>query len=271
MLLVEDVISLSGNGSWNEDIFFDNESLCFVADGASGGADIKFRGFHSLAEWFSHSVLEFFNKNYCFDFGFIECLKCSVVHAFEEVGSVVVDNAIAPCLAVASAEYNGGIVTLRFLSDCTAIVKMKNGNVKRYTDNRVLKFSALTLQEHQRARLDGGKSKNGVVFQMIKNKEMLNKKYGYWAITLDNNFYDEFVKVDICAKDIDSLILCTDGFYRICNEFGLMHYSDMFSCGMSLADMAREVRSYELRFANDKNFPCVKVHDDLTAIKLSVV
>lgn len=268
MFLIKEKISLSGNGVYNEDGYFISPSLCCVMDGATSIKNIPHNSYASLAEWFVHSIIDYFEKNYKNDF--FVCLKNALRYISKDDSLDNVDHELFPSVTIASVELIKNNINIYVLGDCHIIIKLSNGYIKHITDIRVDKYSKLTFDKYKNAKLYNKNHNQEMYQQMIENKHMMNKKNGYWTVTLDGNFFEEFIKLNFKVNEVESILICSDGFFRIYKEFNLLNYRDFFLKQYSLHELSIKIREYEKNFYDKDNFPCIKRHDDLTAINILV-
>ena len=97
----------------------------------------------------------------------------------------------------------------------------------------------------------------------------MNVNGGYWVIGFEGDFENQFVEITYNECEISKILICTDGFERLMNEFSLIDIAHLFSEEILLNDAISILRGYEEAHYNSNNYPCVKKSDDATAIMIS--
>ena len=155
---------------------------------------------------------------------------------------------------------------ISILGDCHVFVFLKDTNVLHFYDNRVDKFSKRTLNISQNNFQTAIEKEKAIREQKINNRICLNKKNGFFALTLNNTWQGSFVESQVPISKIRKVLVCSDGFARLFKEYGIITPKSFFENDLTLLKSVNLLREYEMQ---NKYNNCVKTQDDVSAILLN--
>ena len=256
----------SGNGKWCEDITIINNSLVGVLDGATPIDIIEIDNYQTQACWFVNEfVRNFLNEDYgpinsvnSFCKAIINKIDCSKISEFQDYNY--------PCCTAAFVRINNKYLLCSIIGDCSIYVRLKNRAVIHFYDDRVDKFSKKTQIISQKDYANMYEKESAIKQQKINNRKHLNNPDGFYALTLCDSWYDSFVENQIAIADVDSVLICSDGFARLFKEYNIMSPQAFFNNDISILDGVSLIRNFEKKSL--ANYSCVKKKDDASAILL---
>lgn len=265
---VDSIIS-SGNGIWNEDALIYSQNIFGVIDGATPIHNLKYQGYNTLAEWMVKNFVNNFDELYAqnVDYksicrNFIECMgKDEYIKGLEDYDK--------PCFTSATVTFLFDKIKCEVLGDSYIYVKKKNGDLVKITDDRVDFYAGKTVDVTREAKINNFDIEEAIEKQKIENRKMMNVKGGYWVVAFKGEFETEFVEEEFLIDDIDKILICTDGFQRLQEEFSLLDMKQIMDGFVSLNEALNTLRNFENKNFLEKGYPCVKKSDDAAAILIS--
>ena len=254
-------------GNWGEDRIYADDRHFIVVDGATPARQIPCPGFHSHAEWMAESFVRFaedlFSRNdpaaedypsLCADF--INATR-SDIHL---KGLTETD---MPCFTTAAVYLRKDTITAYNLSDCSVILKFRDGSVRCWCDDRTSAFSAKTVTAKEKALAQGLDPAPFVSEQMARNRTAMNTPGAYWTVAYKGGIKKEFTVLSFPREEINSFLICSDGFARIFEYPGGISPEDVFTPGFRLTEALELLRSLE----HSPDSPSqIKRSDDVSAI-----
>ena len=256
MFIKHSIVDFPNN--WGEDRLIESKNIIGVIDGSTPIKKIETEGFHSQAEWLSESLKQFIENNDCDSIPKLCSNFISKTSESDLLNNFSKDN--LPCAVIAAIELRKQIV-LNILGDCFIAVKYKNNNIEILTDNRIKKYSQRTEEAKKIAVQNNRNIAEEIEQQMKENKKFMNKINGYWTVSYDGNFEQEFIQEFINPHEVDRILLYTDGFDRVFKITGFK-IEDVIDEKISLEVAIKELRKNE----NENNIKEVKKHDDAAVI-----
>lgn len=282
------LLSAHGHGyrGFNEDAFGVTENFLWMIDGATGV--IKERLFpadpSSDACWFANQFSDALARQVKGrghqepDLeAMIRSANAEVLAAADEANPDFrnIDHWKRPAASVTVAKVTTTQFIYAAIGDCAALVKKKDGSVIVLGDDRVGKFDRRTVQEMTRLREknpDTGQDELFDQLKIIEQRKIRNSEAGYWVADLSDTWMDEMVTGSIPLAEIETLMFCTDGLYRLCDTFKTHTPEQLIeqAKGKGIKGLIDELRSLEAEDYDCKKAPRTKVSDDASGIVLDV-
>lgn len=269
MLKRLDSVVEPGGRDYTEDLLFAREELCFVADGASPVADSPFLGYPSIACWLVETFGGCFGR--CCDPALPvprqvkECMD-RIVEAWPLER---VDAHLRPSFTLSSVRQADGRLYLDAIGDSAIYLLAHDGRIERFYDERVAPFAARTIAVAQAVRRCAADAAQ-LLRQRHENLERRNRPGGYWVVGYEPGYECEFRSECRDAAAVDRILICSDGFDRLFAEFALAAPREVLTGALPLREALLALRGYECRHGDEAEYPCVKRHDDATALLLRV-
>jgi serine/threonine protein phosphatase PrpC len=163
------------------------------------------------------------------------------------------------------------------LGDCRILWKRRDfGGVKSFGSSRVTELDSNVVNEIKRLHR-GGTINNEVVWEIISpiiqaNRDLKNRPGGYWILDIAGDGLGHLQKMELDPSDIDKVLLCTDGYYRLVDTYLTRTVDSLLedSMGLGIAGTIRSIR--EIERADDRclSFPRIKSSDDATGVLVVV-
>lgn len=157
------------------------------------------------------------------------------------------------------------------IGDCSIYILEKNGTINSIYDKRVDQFSNKTLLKLQYAKKNNLDIESYIRETRLSNASYRNKSNGFWVVGYDGSFEKEFIQGEYEIKNIQSVLICSDGFNRCFKEFSLLSPKFFFREQPDLRLILQDIRKYEKLNNEAYDFPCVKKSDDATAVFCSLI
>ena len=267
MLTVVDSVVDPGGRDYTEDLLFTRGYICFVADGASPVADCPFGGHPSIARWLVRSFGECFGRRYDPS----EPFPRQVGACMERIAAACpledVDASLRPSFTISSVRLAGDTLSLDTIGDSAVYLLLRDGRIVRFYDDRVVPFAARTLVAAKAVR-SGRADAAQIVRQRCENMSRRNRPGGYWVVGYEAGYEAEFLSARYAAEEVDRILLCSDGFDRLFVDFALAAPREVLAGQLPLGEAISRLRDYERRHGDEAEYPCVKRHDDATALLL---
>jgi hypothetical protein len=166
----------------------------------------------------------------------------------------------------------GGGVEFVNLGDCRILWRPPNGHaVKSFGSSRVTDLDGNVVKEIERLHREGYASHEAVrkaVLPMIEANRELKNTEGYWILDITGEGILHVQTMVVEAADVETVLLCTDGYYRLVDTYHKRTdqslLSDSVNLGVSM--MLREIRELERGDEHCLTFPRIKPADDATAV-----
>lgn len=262
-----DYIIDSGNDKWNEDRLLLSSNIIGVIDGATPIHKFPYKKYSTVAEWLVDSFVEKFkkksDKNEC---DYKKICKEIMVDLSDDVKKLNLFD--KPCFTSATVTISESKLKCEVIGDSYIYIYKKNGKVIKISDDRINFYAQKTVNIANKVKSYNGNVRQAIEYQKIENRRMMNVKSGYWVVAFDGAFENEFIENDFMLNEISKILICTDGFNRIVNEFSILNIYDFFESKISLNESLGMLREYENENYKNHNFPCAKKSDDATAVMI---
>ena len=266
---VDSIIS-SGNGIWNEDALICSHSIFGVIDGVTPVHNLKYQGYNTLTEWMVKNFLHKFDELYILDADYKYICKNFIERMGKDKYIAGLEEYDKPCFTSATVTILNDKIKCEVLGDSYIHIKKKNGDLVEITDDRVDLYAGKTVDVIENAKINNSNTEEAIKNQKIENQKMMNVKGGYWVVAFKGNFESEFIVAEFPIKDIDKILICTDGFQRLQKEFSLLDMKQILDGDISLEDALSMLRNFENANFLKKGYPCVKKSDDAAAIMIKL-
>lgn len=263
---VIDRLAHSGINGFSEDAAYEGTDFFWVADGASAIRNDTFAGYASYAMWFTHLFREQFEKIASPSVPFPELVKRCIDSIEQAFPLSDLDWYDKPNFTISALQIDQAYARLYTLGDCSLYLLKQDGTIDRIYDDRVDRFYSQTIRAAQMARSRGEDTAASVRRQMLENREARNREGGFWVVGYGGRYEQEFRTAACRMHDIKRILICSDGFNRIFKEFSLYTLSDLLTGTVTLGKAYETLYTYETTHGTDADFPCVKIHDDATAL-----
>lgn len=152
---------------------------------------------------------------------------------------------------------------LRFagFADCTALIRRPDAMVV------AMPKPASEKDEQAQARrlLSDGSDINAA---LRRERAMMNRPDGYWVLSVHPEAVSGLNAHETAAEPGTRVLLCTDGFYRLVEMYGLYDDAGLFRAAETegLAALIGRLRAFESDAAEDIRFGRFKTSDDAAAL-----
>lgn len=270
-------ITSQGSKNENEDSMFCNSRLAIVIDGAS--SLITSKNVPS-ARWLVNKFMRYLIELHESDLCLKEIVKKSINRILndykEEYGGLDVDRAYWPSAAASIILLRGDTLEYMVFGDSPTILYTKEGDFRVFRDERIVKLDNIVTQFIHKKVLSGlrfSQAYREALPLLIKHRRTLCTDRGYSALSLNESCIDQALYGDIRAKNVEYLLLATDGFTRIIDVFNYVkNYRELLSTVLTkgLAYLMVKLRELESEDTNCKNYPRLSISDDATALLLKI-
>ena len=273
-------ISDSGSdagGAHNDDCWGSVSTAVWILDGATALSQERLLpAAPSDAQWFVSAVdSELRNADWSKATGPLLQAVMQRVHRrfhLEAVGPIE-QVWLWPVASFALIRVRGGLVEFVNLGDCRILWRSPNGSSARsFGSSRVTELDASVVREMQRLHREGYTSHEVVrkaVLPMIEaNRKLKNTPQGYWILDITGEGLLHVQTTVVEAADIERVLLCTDGYYRLVDTYHKRTDQSLLSDSVNIgvSAMIGEIREIERSDEHCLEFPRLKPSDDATAV-----
>jgi hypothetical protein len=268
-------------GICNDDCWGSTASAVWVLDGATGlSKERLFPAAPSDAQWFVTAV-----DNALRGADWSMPTKLVLQNALQGVLDRLRREAIRPLERMSMwpsasfvlARVDSDFIEFVNLGDCRILWKSSvTGAVNSFGWSRVTELDASVVKEIQRLHSEGETS-NDVVWRTIvpmieANRRLRNAPGGYWIMDATGTGLEHLQFSRVKASEIESILLCTDGYYRLVDTYGKRNdrtlLDDSYTGGVRRA--IQEIRDIERADTQCVMYPRIKASDDATGVMASV-
>lgn len=225
MLIILSTNSKKGMGKYNNDIVNYTSNFCYVMDGATS----------------------LFNDNIFFEtsdlYEYMQLLKSNIVYSKSIqnslINGIILSNKLLtgidkyeeyklPTFTIAAISEEKEYYNLYILCDCLISILFKNGNIENIEDYR---FDETKIKyRKETSAIDKLELSMNEKLKLKKTiwreyRKLANTKDGYPVGSTNPNSINEGMFKRIYKKDVDKIIICTDGFY---NTLGIPNNKESF-------------------------------------------
>lgn len=175
---------------------------------------------------------------------------------------------VAPSASVAVARLRHGILSVLLIGDCTAIIYGTDGVARRLRLDEVKAFDRIALSlarsisERDGTSMCVAMQSDSVRRCLMANRMKMNADDGYRILAADMPLVGEKDVIHIPEDEVAAFLLHSDGFDAIGDRF--------LSPTCNIRRLYGELRAMEETDANFDEMPRFKLHDDASAMMVSV-
>ncbi len=262
----------------NEDLSIIGDNLAVILDGSTGLGPQVTPGPESDAVWFVNLVGEHLLRTWNQVPDFPQALKSSVETVATKFGALhsqdKVDTYARPSAALVAVAIEDSEVNVYRMGDCSA-VRLTQGTAPIFQESRLeaLDRRAIdVLLHHLQSGLSYSDARKATMPMLIKHRAMMNTPDGYELLTVDPSCVDLMEKKTISPVSGERLLLSSDGFSTIFENYGRSDFLKEIALGRQhLKQTITEIRRMENNDKAMSRFPRLKPHDDASAILLELI
>ena len=262
---------LSDNGiRFNEDFVYVTETFGVLLDGATGLFERKINLGNTDAQVFSHELGRILcetieNPSLSLNqivLNAVEKVKHDFFNDYEDGTDVALPSATIACFRIIQEK----IETL-CLGDSPLIIKKRNDidlyedEILRKNEEKVITFFMKQVSELQSVTL----AKEIIQPNLKELRQTKNTIDGYAVIDLSGKGLKEAPIYEYGLDEVEAIIICSDGFYRLVDTFDYLSNSQLFE-ELSTYSKALEMLDHLRKVENTPDsitvFPRLKVSDD---------
>jgi serine/threonine protein phosphatase PrpC len=273
-------ISDSGSdagGSYNDDCWGSVSTAVWILDGATGlSKERLFPTAPSDAQWFVSAVDSELRSS---DWSkatrpLLQSVVERVRHRFhgEAVGRID-QVSLWPLASFALIRVREGRVEFANLGDCRILWRSPDGRaVKSFGSSRITQLDGNVVKEIERLHREGYAShelvRQAIVPMLEANRKLKNSPEGYWILDVSGEGVSHLQTTVVDAADVDTVLLCTDGYYRLVDTYHRKTDQSLLSdsANSGISAMIRELREIERMDEQCLKFPRMKPSDDATGV-----
>lgn len=254
--------------NWGEDRIYADASHFIVVDGSTPIHNVPCEGCNSHAEWMADEFVRFAAR-------ILADPQSAAYEDYRDLCAAFIDatrndphltglaESDTPCFTTAAIYLTDDTLTAYNLCDCSVIIKFSDGTVRRWCDERITAFSDRTLAARAYALSNGLDPAPYVAEQRMKNRAAMNTPGAYWTVAYKGEIKKEFTLLSFPRKEVNSFLICSDGFSRLFEYPGGITIDDVFAPDFDLEQAFSLLRSLE----HSSDAPAqVKRSDDVSAI-----
>src|SRR6185437_10064785 len=258
----------------NDDCWGSVASAVWILDGATGlSKERLLQSADSDAQWFVQAVdAELRNADWSVPTG--QLLRGALRRVFERFRSESREGSeptLWPFASFALIREFDDRIELVNLGDCRILWKKRSSDeVQSFGSSRVTELDAGVVREIKRLHSEGI-TDNADIWKAIApiiqtNRNSKNRPGGYWILDLTGEGLDHLQTMQIGPSDVDKVLLCTDGYYRLVDTYAKRTDKSLFdnSVGKGIANSIRSIREIERSDDRCLAFPRIKSSDDAT-------
>lgn len=254
--------------TWGEDRIFADDRHFIVVDGSTPVRSLPCEGYHSNAEWMADAFMRFAARSFADSdddaYADYPSLCAAFLDATRNDPHIAgLSDSDLPCFTTAAVYLEGDRLTACNLSDCSVVLKFRDGSVRRWCDDRTSAFSAKTLKAKEDAIAKGLDPAPFVAEQKAKNRAAMNTPGGFWTVAYKGDIKKEFTVLSFPREEVSSFLICSDGFARLFEYPGGISPADVFTPGFDLEEAFALLRRLEASASSPSQ---VKTTDDVSAI-----
>jgi hypothetical protein len=273
-----DEICISGPAI-NEDLIGRTQAAAWVIDGASGADDRKLTAEASDAVWLAKTLdatlrQEFTASQQDADAAF-ERISSRIFDAFSAIaGKRCGDDRVAcpsACLAFLSVACRQ--IEISYIGDCRVILELPEDGLCIASDMRIERFENLLLKDliDLIRREPDADPKSALRERFRATRGFLNRSDGYWVVHPTVEWLRGLQKTAAPAFEGQTVLLVSDGFYRLVNLFGAHTDRSLLAAAKErgLKALLKTLRELEER-ESIEDYPRMKRHDDASACLIEI-
>lgn len=178
-----------------------------------------------------------------------------------------------PSASLSLVMVKNGCLQLFNIGDCRAYWWTAGSGVQRFGASNVERFDRKAIDLLVSLQKSSPESRlvdlwPEVRALILKNRRMANVDGGYYVARMSPDWLDHVERKKIALDQPVNVLICSDGFYRAIDTFGLLKPKDVPAAlaREGIMGLARLVRERELDDPECRAYPRLKRSDDLTAV-----
>jgi len=280
-LRVDGVVCEAG-GRVNEDHWGQTTCAAWVLDGATSLTDPPLLTGASDAEWFVAALSSALSRR----LGAVpDDLRATLADVLTDVRGRFSAEARAlpeaskpyeqPSASMALAVLRGRTVEIATIGDVRAVLRRSNGSVSSVGESNVHVGERQTIAELSRLLASGMSHREAsqrLRPAILRHRATMNVDGGYWVLSTAFDVVDTISIRVVDADSIASIVLLSDGLYRLVDVFGRFAESEIAAIAAAggLGGLYALLREIESADPECRTFPRVKPFDDATGVVVKV-
>jgi hypothetical protein len=267
--------SITDRGNeFNEDFVYNNGRYGYVIDGASGVTDRVFTAGNTDAQLFSHYIGNYL-KEADWRNAEVKGLLTDAVDYFNQDNPWQErDRGNLPSATFSSYQIVGDQIVLSWLGDSPIIVETKAGEIKTFRDETIGQNDAKAIDElklllQTGVELEQAQLQIKPILQHNRSLRNTDLDGGYWILDPTGVGIDHLHTAMIAADSVKEIMICSDGFYRLYEIFGIKLHSQFPPKRNTLTLSVKTLRNQERSADSMMSFPRLKSSDDVSALSRS--
>lgn len=263
----------------NEDAVGISSGAAWVIDGATGFGMCPLTSYPTDAAWYASelgSALATLSAETTVPADLLKAAIKQVARRFEAIARRPAPEDEPHAAVVTIRMSDDGQIQYAVLGDCAVIVPTPDG-ARLINDPVVGRFDGRFAQAIAALHGQGIVDKEDVQAKMIPVlrdlRKTMNRPEGYWVAALDPDVASHAVVGTVTLRPGESILLASDGFLRLIDPFGIYDAAALLTAAAAdgLAPLIVDLRRRERQDREARRFPRLKVHDDATAMLLTLV
>src|SRR5579883_618946 len=179
------------------------------------------------------------------------------------------------CLALAAIDSSANLHLFN-VGDCRILIE-KAGKVSIFGSSGIERLESAAKAELVRLRAMVGDDYDPWPLLRSRLREnfktAMNKPGGYWVVHPTSPWLHAVERAKVAARDIDHILIASDGFFRLVNVFGAYDAAALVANtlrGGGLRTLCAELRSREADDSLCRSYPRLKDRDDASAVLVRI-
>lgn len=245
----------------NEDLLIMSPKCSGILDGSSGLGGMEF-GAKAFIEYFSEQLISGIDSGK----GLVEAVNQAIEKIKERYSTI--DGVIPPSASLMIAYETDTDIQVLSIGDCYCYLFFKNGEYELLYKDEVAPYDQSVIDRMIEIRKDTDQNIGDLINTeeiqafLIRNRKKLNSPEGYRILAPNMDFVSEKEVISWPKSDISRLVMFSDGFSLIKEEF--------VSMNLDLDSLYQELREKENSDHDLNSFPRLKISDDASALIISI-
>jgi Protein phosphatase 2C len=267
----------SPDNSKNADWYRFDGDVAVIIDGAANIGNSKIPGFENDAVWLvrrlGESLAQLSGKSDKSAIQIVEQIRLRMLEEYINFLGTVDEQPFA-CLGI--VREIGDYCEFLNMGDLTFLIEMIDGNIVRFGDNTVRKLDK-NAENILRKAIESSVGPHSRRMELVwddilSNRSQRNKLQGYEVFDMNFCSLIAFERILRPKKDIKSVLMMTDGFYRCVDVYHLMSDKELFVQinRFGLSCILEKIRTIEKSDEDCVKYPRFKNMDDATALLINM-
>ncbi|MGL4991625.1 MAG: protein phosphatase 2C domain-containing protein [Sarcina sp.] len=275
-----DCLSKTGK-AFNEDICYVDENIGFLLDAATGLADYKVTNRESDGQWFVERWYQYLKENLGgLDRSLEKIMEGGIEQIEKEYYEVAqvdyVNELTRPSATVVIFRRNKDVIEYFLLGDSTLLIKRKDGEIVRVKDITLERLDGKVIgimdRERKKRKLSFLEAKKFVKPMLVEHRLLKNEEKGYWVLEFEKEAISHGIYGEIESCEVDSLILLSDGYAAIYDNYKIFSKEELFSAveEEGIEEVYKKIREVEDMDSDMVKYPRLKKGDDASIVYYKV-